>query len=64
MDDAHPKSAWDVRCGKDPVNSVDLLGGRGVDAHYVGPGMVSQAQGCMQQAVGGQVVDKRSVAET
>ena len=53
MDDAYPESAWDVRCGENAVNSFDLLGGRSVDTYYVGPSVVGQAQGCVQQTVGG-----------
>ena len=63
VDDPDPVLTGDVGRGQHTVDAVDGLGGRGVDSDHVGPGVVGQAEGGVQQAVGRHVVDERAVAE-
>ena len=63
VDDADPELAGDVGRGEHGLDPRQRERGRAVDAHDVGPGVVGQSQGGVEQSGHAQVVDEGAGAD-
>ena len=63
MDQTHLEVARHVGAGEDGMDAGDCLGHSGVDPQHVGPGVVGEAEGGVEDPVEADVVDVVAVPE-